>query len=143
MEWSEWVFAKSLFIEKASEAVGRAVSEPEVQVLNSEVGNDLLGRRIEGLAKCVTLTSFNGVLERIYQKDEETVRREVKVENTTIEQIEALWRGGVTPYNLIQSTQNLVNRLDAQERRLNQLTTAIMRLVRLEEARFKRDDARS
>jgi len=101
LEWSEWNFVQALFLWKCEEVLGHSVDLAAIRVLQAEIGNDHLRRRLEGVAKCVTLTDANGVLERIYQKDDSTVRREVKVKNTTIEALEALWKGGVASYSIL------------------------------------------
>lgn len=90
--------------------------DSEVEVVSVELLHDYEDLRLDGL-KCVTLRSFLGSLEKIYNKDP-GLRAEVKVKPDKIESIYALLRGGVTQYNLIQSSF-------AIDRRLEDLTAAI------------------
>jgi len=68
-----------------------------------EVNRDFQGTRIDG-AKCYTRTGLFGVIERIYQKDESTVRVEQKVSRRMkVDEFTALLQGGVQSYNLTQA----------------------------------------
>lgn len=85
-----------------------------------EVNEDYQRVRLDGV-KCATVQSFLGDLERIYQKDG-AVRSEVKVQQTSLEGMYTLLKGGVTPYNVFQGQMQIVQRLD-------KLITAVERLV--------------
>ena len=77
-----------------------------------EVNRDFQGTRIDG-AKCYTRMGLFGVIERIYQKDEFTVRAEQKVSNKmSVDEFTSLIRGGVTSYNMTQGLFMLVKKID-------------------------------
>ena len=78
-----------------------------------EVNRDFQGTRIDG-AKCYTRTGLFGVIERIYQKDESTVRIEQKISRKMkVDEFTALLRGGVQSYNLTQALFVMVKKFDA------------------------------
>jgi len=85
------------------------------------------------------LTDANGVLERIYQKDDSTVRREVKVKNTTIEALEALWKGGVASYSILQGLATLVNQNSEISNKLDRVASIFSSMLTLERERLKRE----
>ena len=64
--------------------------------------------RFDGI-KCLTVKDLNGVLERLYNKGD-GLRSEVKVSTPmSVGQIEALLKGGMTPYQILQG-QALTNK---------------------------------
>ena len=79
-----------------------------------EVNRDFQGTRIDG-AKCYTRSGLFGVIERIYQKDEFTVRVEQKVSDVSmrVDEFAALISGGVQSYNIVQGLFMLVKKMDA------------------------------
>ena len=78
-----------------------------------EVNRDFQGTRIDG-AKCYTRIGLFGVIERIYQKDESTVRVEQKVSDVEMkaDEFAALIHGGVQSYNLTQGLFLMVKKFD-------------------------------
>ncbi|UCH02610.1 MAG: hypothetical protein JSV20_02150 [Candidatus Bathyarchaeota archaeon] len=104
-----------------------------------EIGNDMLRRRLDSIVKCVTLTDANGVLERIYVKDDSTIRREVKVKNTTIAELEALWSGGVTSYNIVQGVATMINEFQENSEKLDKIVSIFSSMMTLERERLKRE----
>ncbi len=87
---------------KVENRLGHAVDLQHVNVSSVELGWDYDSIRLDGL-KCVTDQSFLGNLERIYNRDL-GLRSEVKVENTNLESLYTLLKGGVTAYNVLQGT---------------------------------------
>ena len=78
-----------------------------------EVNRDFQGVRIDG-CKCYTRMGLFGVIERIYQKDEFTVRAEQKIsKEMTVDEFTSLIHGGVTSYNMTQGLFMLVKKIDA------------------------------
>jgi len=84
----------------------------DVVLKTFEVNRDFQGVRIDG-CKCYTRMGLFGVIERIYQKDEFTVRVEQKVSRKmSIDEFTSLIRGGVTSYNMTQGLFMLVQKID-------------------------------
>ena len=66
-----------------------------------ELNEDYVGVRLDGI-KCATVKSFLGDLERIYNKDD-LLRSEVKIGKTDLASVYVMLKGGVTPYNILQT----------------------------------------
>ena len=92
------------------------VENSQLFVRNCEFNEDYVGIRLEGL-NCVTVKSFLGSLERMYNKGD-GLRNEVKVRPEKVETILALLKGGITPYYAVQGVFLV-------EKRLEELTKAI------------------
>ena len=75
-----------------------------------EFNEDFKHVRLDGV-RCATVQSFLGDLERVYQK-QDCVRSEIKVEETSLEGMYALLKGGVSSYNILQSQFLLMKKLD-------------------------------
>jgi len=75
-----------------------------------EFNEDFHKLRLDGV-KCVTVKSFLGDLERIYEKPG-GVRSEIKVVKTSLESMYAMLKGGVSSYNILQSQFLLMKKLD-------------------------------
>jgi len=117
MDLDKYVFVVDKFKSVIFERAGVRVSDGEVNVVTFELNKDRKDIRLDGV-KCVTVKDFRGVLERIYSKDG-GVRSEVKVaESMNVAQVEALLKGGMTPYQILQG-QALTNK------KIDELTDAI------------------
>lgn len=80
-----------------------------------EMNRDVHGIRLDGF-KCYTKKGLFGMIERIYQKEEDVVRHEHKITAPmTLDEFEILMRGGVTGYNLQQAAYAII-----QEQRKSQ-----------------------
>lgn len=80
------------------------------QMVNMEWLNDVQGIRLEGF-KTLTVRGFTGALEKIYNKDQ-GVRREVKIpQGSPMEEVLALWRGGIPLSQIVQGQQQLVQEI--------------------------------
>jgi hypothetical protein len=90
--------------------LGISIANRDICVRNCEFLEDYVGMRLEGL-NCVTVESFLGSLERIYNKGA-GLRSEVKVRPDSLESIYTLLKGGVTPYNIMQGMYALVKKVD-------------------------------
>jgi hypothetical protein len=70
-----------------------------------ETNRDFSGVKLEGGFKVYTLPSLSGVVERIYQKEDNLVRHELKVSRKmTVDQFLELAHGGVSAYHIVQAT---------------------------------------
>lgn len=102
MDLDKYVFVVDKFKQVIFERLGVKVSDGEINVVTFELNKDRKDIRLDGV-KCLTVKDFSGVLERIYSKDN-GVRSEVKVSaDMTVGQVEALLKGGMTPYQILQS----------------------------------------
>lgn len=79
----------------------------QVTIKTFEANRDYLGVRLDR-AQCLTRQGLLDTIERIYQK-EDVVRHEFKVtKDMTLTEFEALLKGGVTAYNVTQSSFALI-----------------------------------
>ena len=116
LDYTGCLFAIQRVLTIIKEDLGLTISTANMAVTSCEFNEDFQDLRLDGLS-CVTVKSFLGSLERIYNKGA-GLRSEVKVRPDSIEGILALLKGGVTPYHAIQG-------MFAVEKRLADLTSAI------------------
>jgi len=116
MDFDKTVLAIDKFKQVVYERTGAKVCDGEVNVVTCELNEDRRDLRLDGL-KSVTVKDFVGTLERMYNKDD-GVRSEVKVQSQSLENVFTLLKGGMTPYQILQ-TQALTNQ------KLDQLIEAI------------------
>jgi len=117
MDLDKYLFVVDKFKSVIFERTGAKVSDGEVKVVTFELNKDRRDVRLDGV-KSFTVKDFSGVLERIYSKGG-GVRSEVKVsEPMSVASVEALLKGGMTPYQILQG-QALTNK------KLDELTDAI------------------
>ena len=90
-----------------SKLYGFNPTEDELEVKSCELNEDYLGFRLDGV-KSLTVSAFDGWLERIYQKHQKVVRSEIKGKQVSIDALYTLLKGGVTPYNIVQGQFMLV-----------------------------------
>lgn len=82
------------------------------KVVNMEWLNDVQGLRLEGL-NCVTVTDMTGALEKIYNRGD-GLRREVRIpRETSMEEVLALWRGGIPLHHIAQGQHALATEIRA------------------------------
>lgn len=104
------LFAIKRLLDVAESRKGCMVGE--VVLKTFEVNRDFQGVRIDG-AKTYTRMGLFDVIERIYQKDEHTVRAEQKISKSMkVDDFVALIHGGVTSYNLTQGQFMLVKKIE-------------------------------
>ena len=85
----------------AESRLGGSLNDVDIQ--SFELNRDFAGLRIDGV-KCVTKTGLFGMVERLYQKEENVVRHEHKVsEPMTVNQFESLLKSGVDGFNMNQA----------------------------------------
>jgi hypothetical protein len=89
----------------------RVPKDSSVVVTGFELNIDYKGIKLDGV-KALTLSAFDGSFERLYQKHRDVLRSEVRpVGPTTPEAIYNLLKGGVGPYNFMQSVAFLTNEI--------------------------------
>ncbi|MCD6465736.1 hypothetical protein J7L27_05165, partial [Candidatus Bathyarchaeota archaeon] len=86
-------------------------SEDKVMVRSYELNKDYVACRIDGV-KCVTLKDFRGWFMRIYQKEPNVVRCEIKGRNMTLDQLYNSLSVGLMPYNISQTLSTLTDRVE-------------------------------
>jgi hypothetical protein len=101
VDYSEVAMAVELFRLHVALRTAHMLETEEIEVHTCEFLEDYEQLRLDGV-KCVTVKSFLGALERVYNK-EHGLRSEVKVQPENVNTIMGLLKGGVTSYNILQS----------------------------------------
>lgn len=131
-----------LAVEKFKDLVrvhtGLEVLDQDIKVRNCHLNQDFQDIRLDGLT-CVTVTSFLGSLERIYNKGS-GVRSEVQVKPDSLESIYVLLKGGVTSYNILQGLFMLTKRQEEHTLAVKFLNKGIQHIVGLLEKLLERID---
>ena len=99
------------FKEIAGSRVGCPVLDGGILVSSCEFNEDFESIRLDGLSS-VTVESFLGSLERIYNRDG-GLRSEVRVRPDSLASVYALLKGGVTAYNVLQAQFMVTQRLES------------------------------
>ena len=101
------MFAVHRWFDIAEKRLGRSLPE-SLEVTSFEQNRDFAGLRIDGV-QCVTKKSLDGMIERVYQKEENLVRAEHKVSKSmTLTEFEMLMNGGIPGYNQTQTQFALI-----------------------------------
>ena len=136
MDKNAVLFALNRFFDIVENRTGRGVDQ--VVVKTFEANRDFLGIRLDGV-KCYTKQGLLGVIERIYQKEENLVRCEDKItRHMTVDEFTALIHGGVSSYNLHQGLFMLSQRVEKLVVAIKFQNGLISRLLKLECARLER-----
>lgn len=135
MDLDKFVFVVDKFKSVVFERTGVRVRDSEIRPVTVEVNEDRRDIRLDGL-KCVTVKDFRGFLERIYSKDG-GVRSEVKVQPQSIDQIYALFKGGMTPYQILQSVGLLNEKLKELTEAVKFQNSVNLKLITLLEQNLK------
>jgi len=109
MDFHTVCFAVDLIRRMGWEKAGVNLDVHECKVC-CEFNEDFKHVRLDGV-KCATVKSFLGNLERVYDK-QGCVRSEIKVEETSLESMYTMLKGGVSSYNILQSQFMLMKKLD-------------------------------
>jgi len=104
-----------------------------IHVVSYELNHDFAGLQLDG-CKALTLKSFDGSFERLYQKRKNVLRSEVRaVGPTTPEAIHQLLKGGVNSYNLLQLITMWINesrREREAQKYTNQILTDLLGIIK-------------
>ena len=96
------LFAVQRCFDIAEYHLGHSLPEP-LELTSFEQNRDYNGLRIDGV-QCVTKKGLDGMIERIYQKEEALVRAEHKISKImSLTEFESLLNGGVPGYNQTQA----------------------------------------
>lgn len=104
-------FVVTLIKDKLLLKTGYEFGDLGIDVVSFELHEDFNTMRMEGV-KSVTLKSFTGMLERIYNKGG-GLRSEVKGRVDNVASIYAALKGGVSTYNVLQLQYMVLQRLEA------------------------------
>jgi len=116
LDYNGCVLAIEKFKDIVQAQAGLEASDQDIKVKNCHFNQDFQAIRLDGLT-CISVRSFLGSLERIYNKGS-GIRSEVQVKPDSLESIYMLLKGGVYSYNI---TEELLRMND----KLNNLTEAI------------------
>lgn len=109
MDYSEVAMAIELFRLHVALCTTHMLATERIEVHSCEFLQDYEQLRLDGV-KCVTVQSFLGALERIYNR-EDGLRSEVKVQPQDVNTIMALLKGGVSSYNILQGQFMMVQEI--------------------------------
>jgi hypothetical protein len=110
----------------------------DVVVTSFELNRDFAGLRLDGV-KCVTVKGLFGVIERIYQKEENVVRFEHKVSKPmSVNAFEAFFSSGAGGFDSKQALYELKREVASQDKTLKFLNQRVLELGRLQEAMYRR-----
>lgn len=131
LDYVQMVMAWELFRMYVALNGGPMLDVDEVEIQSCEVLRDYEQLRLDGV-KCVTVKSFLGVLERVYNR-EHGLRSEVKVQPQDVNTIMTLLKGGASSYNILQGQFMIVQeirRLTEAVKGSNSLTSTLIGLVK-------------
>jgi hypothetical protein len=106
------LFAVHRWFDVAEKHLGRPLPEP-LELTSFEQNQDYRGIRLDGV-QCVTKKGLDNMIERVYQKEENLVRKEHKVSKSmSFTEFESLLQGGVSGYNQTQAQFALMQQVGA------------------------------
>jgi hypothetical protein len=130
------LFAIHRWFDIAEGHLGRALPEP-LELTSFEQNRDFGGLRIDGV-QCVTKKGLDGMIERVYQKEEGLVRAEHKVSKSmTFTEFESLLQGGVPGYNQTQAQFALMQQVGALTEALKFTNSRLIEIERQNQALMK------
>ena len=109
----------------------------DLQILTFELNKDYHGLRIDGV-QCVTRTDLYGMIERVYQKEENLVRKEQKtVTPMSVNKFEEAISKGFNEHSNSQANFELKQEVKGNSEALKFTNARLMGLERLIEAIYK------
>lgn len=140
MDSTQTIMALELFRLLIAQRTNQYIDYDKIEVCSCEFLEDYSQLRLDGV-KCVTVTSFLGDLERVYNR-KFGLRSEVKVQPQDVNTIMTLLKGGVSTYNIVQGQFMMVQKiknLTDSVKGTNRLTSTLMtRLIGLMEELLRR-----
>lgn len=137
LDWRNWPLLIRFIQLKVAQVTGWTPGEDDMLVKCFELHEDYDSLRMEGV-KCLTVRSFTGALERIYNRGR-GLRSEVSAPPTSVESIYNLLKGGVTPYNMVQVQMMQQRRIGELTREVNKAVYLLTRIAGYMEALIKRE----
>jgi hypothetical protein len=109
----------------------------DLELLTFECNKDYYGVRIDGVS-CVTKKDLFGMVERVYQKEENLVRKEWKItEPTSVTAFEAALRKGVENHDRVQASFELKEEVKRVAEAMKFANSRLYQLEKLSEATSK------
>ncbi len=109
----------------------------DLQILTFELNKDYHGLRIDGV-QCVTRTDLYGMIERVYQKEENLVRKEQKtVTPMSVNKFEEAISKGFNEHSNAQANFELKQEVKGNSEALKFTNSRLMGLERLIEGMYK------
>lgn len=140
MDKNALLFAIDRFFDIVKERTGRDLEE--VVVKTFECNRDFFGVRLDGV-KCYTKKGLHGVIERIYQKEENVVRYETKfTREMTLDQFRGTILGGIREYDHLQTSFVIMQEVRKLTQAVKFNNEVLGDLLRLERARWERENQR-
>lgn len=131
MDCTQTIMALELFRLFIAQRTDQDIDYDKIEVRSCEFLEDYSQLRLDGV-KCVTVKSFLGDLERVYNR-EHGLRSEVKVQPQDVNTIMALLKGGVSSYNILQGQFMMVQKIECLTDAVkgsNRLTSTLVGLVK-------------
>jgi hypothetical protein len=131
------LFAVHRMFDIAVGHLGHALPEP-LKLTTFEQNRDFAGVKLEGGFKCVTRSGLDGMIERVYQKEEGLVRAEHKVtKEMSFTEFDALLKGGVSGYNQTQAQFALMQQVGQLTEALKFTNSRLLEIEKQNQAMMK------
>jgi len=131
MDYTQTIMALELFRLFIAQRTDQDIDYDKIEVHSCEFLEDYSQLRLDGV-KCVTVKSFLGDLERVYNR-EHGLRSEVKVQPQDVNTIMTLLKGGVSSYNILQGQFLMVQKIEHLTEAVkgsNRLTSTLIGLMK-------------
>lgn len=130
------LFAIHRWFDIAEKHLGRPLPEP-LELTSFEQNRDYGGLRLDGV-QCVTKKGLDGMIERVYQKEEGLIRAEHKVSKSmSFTEFESLLQGGVSSYNQVQGQFALMQQVGALTEALKFTNSRLLEIEKQNQALMK------
>lgn len=128
------LLALNRWFDLAEGHLGRALAD--LELLTFECNKDYYGVRIDGV-QCVTKKDLYGMVERVYQKEENLVRREWKVSSPmSVNAFEAALKKGVAEHDRVQASFELKEEVKRVSEAVKFANSRLYELEKLNAAMF-------
>jgi hypothetical protein len=130
------LFALHRWFDLAEKHLGRALVD--LEILTFEANKDYFGVRVDGV-QCVTKKGLFDMIERVYQKEENLVRKELKVSTAmSVNQFEAAIREGVAGHDKAQASFELTQEMRKMVEALKFTNSRLFSVEKLQEAMYRK-----
>ena len=130
------LFALHRWFDLAEKHLGRSLAD--LELLTFEANKDYYGVRIDGV-QCVTKKGLFDMVERLYQKEENLVRKEWKVNQAmSVNQFEVAISQGVAGHDNAQANFELVQEVRRVAEALKFTNSRLLSVEKLQEAMYRK-----
>lgn len=131
------LFAIHRWLDIVEDRLGYVIPEP-FELTSFEQNRDFGGVKLEGGFKCITKNGLDGMIERVYQKEEGLVRAEHKItKSMSLTEFEALLQGGVSGYNQTQAQFALMQQVGHLTEALKFTNSRLLEMEKQNQAMMK------